>query len=146
MKWKLIQALPCGGLLVTKSNSLIVICILSFLLQVIGRDFDSVLNLVFTEPPPNASDTDTLYHSRLNKWNGLSSEMISPPPRESFYDSSSSWVFFSFPPNGFISQLIVLSTSSISCSSFPRGAHSVFPFSRSDSLSEGERWGGSEIT
>lgn len=46
---------------------------------------------------------------------------------------------FSFPPNGFISHLIVLSTSSISCSSFPHEAHSVLSFSRTDSLSEDER-------
>lgn len=43
---------------------------------------------------------------------------------------------FSFPPNGFISHLIVLSTLSISCGPFPHGTHSVFSFSRIDSLSE----------
>lgn len=75
-----------------------------------------------------------------NKWNGLSSEMISSPPRESFYDSSTRWGF-SFPCNGFISHLTVLSTLSVSCSFFPRGAHSVFSFSRIDSHSESERGG-----
>lgn len=43
-------------------------------------------------------------------------------------------VFF-FPPNGFISHLIVPSALSISCP-FPHRAHSVFSFSRIDSLSE----------
>ena len=42
---------------------------------------------------------------------------------------------FSFLSNGFISHL------SMSYGSFPCGAHSVFSFSRTDSLSEGEMWG-----
>lgn len=48
---------------------------------------------------------------------------------------------FSFPPNGFISHLIVLSTLHVSCSYFPCGAGLVFSFSRIDSLSEDEKWG-----
>lgn len=106
------SGLTCGGLLVRTSNNFTVICILSFLRE-IERDFDSILNLVSTQPPPNAPDPDTHYHSRLNKWNGLSSEMISLSPRENFYDSSTRWGFSS-SPNGFISHLTALSTLNMS--------------------------------
>lgn len=140
MKWKLIQALPRGGLLVRTSSNFTVICILSFPC-VIGRDSDSVLNLVSTQSPPDASDADTHDHSLLRKWNnGRSPKTTSPPPRENLSDSSARRGF-SFLPDRFISHLTVFSTRSMSCGSCPHGAHSVFSFPRTDSFSEGEMWG-----